>query len=126
MDWAIGYLLFAILFVLSFLQVFDLVQGALLFNMKFSKALQVRALCLARGRGEGRSPPVTALVASTGSTCLPSPIECMVVRVEKLCASHHCASVPLLNALAPLVPIALAASKRRRSPRPRTRTHTNP
>jgi hypothetical protein len=42
MDWAIGYLLFAILFVFSFLQVFDLVQGALLFNMKFSKALQVR------------------------------------------------------------------------------------
>lgn len=43
MDWAIGYFLFAILFLLSFLIVFDLVQGALLFNMKFSKTLQVRA-----------------------------------------------------------------------------------
>jgi hypothetical protein len=40
LDWMLGYFLFAFLFLLSFLFVFDKVQGALLFNMKFAKALE--------------------------------------------------------------------------------------
>lgn len=47
LDWMLGYFLFAFLFLLSFLFVFDKVQGALLFNMKFAKALEVG----------GRGPP---------------------------------------------------------------------
>ena len=42
LDWMLGYFLFAFLFLLSFLFVFDKIQGALLFNMKFAKALEVR------------------------------------------------------------------------------------
>lgn len=41
LDYALGYLLFGFLFVLSFLQVFDWVQGALLFSMKFTRTLKV-------------------------------------------------------------------------------------
>lgn len=40
LDWALGYMLFGFLFLLSFLQIVDIMQGALLFNMKFAKALQ--------------------------------------------------------------------------------------
>ncbi|EFN56001.1 hypothetical protein CHLNCDRAFT_145389 [Chlorella variabilis] len=40
LDWFMGYFLFAFLFLLSFLFIFDKIQGALLFNMKFAKALE--------------------------------------------------------------------------------------
>lgn len=36
-----GYIFFGFLFLLSFLQVIDMLQGAMLYNMKFAKALQV-------------------------------------------------------------------------------------
>lgn len=42
LDWFLGYFLFAFLFLLSIIFVVDKVQGALLFNMKFAKALEVR------------------------------------------------------------------------------------
>ncbi len=44
LDWFLGYFLFAFLFLLSFVFIFDKIQGALLFNMKFAKALEVRGL----------------------------------------------------------------------------------
>lgn len=47
LDYALGYFLFGFLFLLSFLFVIDKIQGALLFNMRFAKALEVRAC----GRG---------------------------------------------------------------------------
>ena len=40
LDFFLGYFLFAFLFLFSFLVVFDKIQGALLFNMKFAKALE--------------------------------------------------------------------------------------
>ena len=51
----LGYFLFAFLFLLSFLFVFDKVQGALLFNMKFAKALEVGSW-LGEGRGTWGGP----------------------------------------------------------------------
>jgi hypothetical protein len=50
LDWFLGYFLFAFLFLLSFIFVVDKVQGALLFNMKFAKALEVRAWRVLRGQ----------------------------------------------------------------------------
>jgi hypothetical protein len=41
LDWFLGYFLFGFLFLLSFLFIIDKIQGALLFNMKFAKALEV-------------------------------------------------------------------------------------
>lgn len=40
LDWFLGYFLFGFLFLLSFLFIIDKIQGALLFNMKFAKALE--------------------------------------------------------------------------------------
>jgi hypothetical protein len=46
LDWLLGYVIFGVLFLFSFLFVFDKIQGALLFNMKFAKSLEVRTLWL--------------------------------------------------------------------------------
>ncbi|KFM22655.1 Callose synthase 5 [Auxenochlorella protothecoides] len=40
LDWILGYIFFSFLFLLSFIQVVDMLQGAMLYNMKFAKALQ--------------------------------------------------------------------------------------
>lgn len=40
LDYILGYFLFFFLFLFSFLQVFNTVQGALLFNIKFSRKLE--------------------------------------------------------------------------------------
>lgn len=39
-DYLIGYFLFLFLFVLSFIQITDAIQGALLFNVKFAESLR--------------------------------------------------------------------------------------
>lgn len=46
LDWILGYTFFFFLFILSFVQVVDMLQGAILYNMRFAKSLQV-------GRGGG-------------------------------------------------------------------------
>jgi hypothetical protein len=53
LDFILGYFIFAFLFVFSFLQVFDWVQGALLFNFKFARALQVDIMFGGAGGGRG-------------------------------------------------------------------------
>lgn len=40
LDYILGYFLFFFLFLFSFLQVFNWVQGALLYNIKFSRKLE--------------------------------------------------------------------------------------
>ena len=41
LDWILGYTFFFFLFILSFVQVVDMLQGAILYNMRFAKSLQV-------------------------------------------------------------------------------------
>ena len=41
LDWFLGYFLFAFIFLFSIVQVFDLVQGALLYNFAFAKEMRV-------------------------------------------------------------------------------------
>ncbi|KAK2080835.1 hypothetical protein QBZ16_000689 [Prototheca wickerhamii] len=40
LDWILGYTFFFFLFILSFVQVVDMLQGAILYNMRFAKSLQ--------------------------------------------------------------------------------------
>lgn len=61
LDWFLGYFLFIFLFFFAFLYFVDKIQGALLFNFKFAKMLEVGA---AASRGSGW---IAYTPASTGS-----------------------------------------------------------
>lgn len=54
LDWFLGYFLFVFLFFFAFLYFVDKVQGALLFNFKFAKMLEVGG-----PRGAGPRRPAT-------------------------------------------------------------------
>lgn len=41
LDWTLGYIFFFFLFILSIIQLVDMLQGAILYNMRFAKSLQV-------------------------------------------------------------------------------------
>ncbi len=87
----LGYFLFAFLFLLSFLFVFDKVQGALLFNMKFAKALEVRQFWTV-GLGRGRGLPC---LGCTLQTC--SAVGLKLLRLRPACsrATHSAAATAL-------------------------------
>ena len=80
LDWLLGYVIFGVLFLFSFLIVFDKIQGALLFNMKFAKSLEVRTLAVVARCG-ARCAPAVGSHAVGGSCVMCTRVRCALAEV---------------------------------------------
>ena len=74
LDWVLGYLLFGPLFLLSFLQVFDSVQGALLYNAAFARELTVRGAYFSCGCSEAHPKRNACIVPANSAHRTRSPL----------------------------------------------------